>query len=342
MNNLSNYVKEELCDIRNSINEDVKYYTLNQSIKLLKNNLSKISNEDDKAVAVYNALGDGKVNGCELFYAYGPNIKGVSKIIVKDIIHTNKNGTDNKYQAIETKYKKAYDAIMQDSEIANYYERGKEIIKQKIRDEKQRAEEAKKLRRSYAYKEFCNTYKGAHILYKSYTLYNAWQNHHLWTKLKAGSTYNIIENGVNSCKSIKASEAEPGKYYVIVDHSGPNLLSQKDERPGGRYNIINEGTVVKCVGVGKWNVILYSNYSGYKEPNMNAATVEHYFDTNPNVAEFDEFFEKVEDKLNAIVDVYIREIKDDIGYNEREIKAGRRVLYPYSEDIINLIEKDTI
>ena len=56
-----NEILTEAYDIRNrmiSEGSSVKYYTVKQSIKLLKDQLKEIESEDDKATAVYHALGD--------------------------------------------------------------------------------------------------------------------------------------------------------------------------------------------------------------------------------------------------------------------------------------------
>lgn len=322
--------------LKNFIYEDTytfKFGTAKQAQKILKTNLKNIPEYDDKAVAVYNALGDGEFDLYQL--------SKCSKLIIKDYSVKNpyKYYTDKQLDALYAKYEAIVREILSDNELSNLYEHGKNIIKKKIEDEKRAAEEAKKAARTTAYKEFCNTYKGAHLLYKSYTLYRAYSNHHLWLQ-KPNNVYNVIDNALKKCisSSIKSSNAVEGKTYVIIDRYGPNLERTKNTKSSGRFDIINEGAVVKYVGDDAWNVILYKDYYGYKLPDANYTKRQFYFDQDTNIVEIDIFLNLVESELNAACTELIKDIEKDI---EQDIQYGRK-LYPYSADVISLIKHDTI
>lgn len=335
-----NEILTEAYDIRNrmiSEGSSVKYYTVKQSIKLLKDQLKEIESEDDKATAVYHALGDpDNIGAMDIVYGKG------SKIIVKDATYDSyKYPTDKQRQSWLDKYQQAVDAIMYDDEIESLYKKGKDLWKKKLEEERKAKAEAEALAKTKAYKEFCDEYKGAHLMYKAYTLYHEWTNNHLWSSLKE-TIYGVMTKGLKKCKAIKSSEAEAGEFYVIVDRFGPNLSSNKDDHPMGRYNIIGELSIVKCLGDGKWNPVMVKDYSNYGEPNMNKSKVERYFDTDPYVVTVDEYLEKNEADIKRLIDDYIKRIKDDFKDNEEQESKGQKGYYPYSSLVKSLIEKDTI
>ena len=335
-----NEILTEAYDIRNrmiSEGSSVKYYTVKQSIKLLKDQLKEIESEDDKATAVYHALGDpDRIGAMDIVYGHG------SKIIVKDATYDNyKYPTNKQRQTWLDKYQQAVDAIMYDDEIESLYKKGKDLWKKKLEEERKAKAEAEALAKTKAYKEFCDEYKGAHLMYKAYTLYHEWTNNHLWSSLKE-TIYGVMTKGLKKCKSIKSSEAEAGEFYVIVDRFGPNLSSNKDDHPMGRYNIIGELSIVKCLGDGKWNPVMVKDYSNYSEPNMSKSKVERYFDTDPYVVTVDEYLEKNEADIKRLIDDYIKRIKDDLKDNKEQEDKGQKPYYPYSSLVKSLIEKDTI
>ena len=335
-----NEILTEAYDIRNrmiSEGSSVKYYTVKQSIKLLKDQLKEIESEDDKATAVYHALGDpDNIGAMDIVYGKG------SKIIVKDATYDSyKYPTDKQRQSWLDKYQQAVDAIMYDDEIESLYKKGKDLWKKKLEEERKAKAEAEALAKTKAYKEFCDEYKGAHLMYKAYTLYHEWTNNHLWSSLKE-TIYGVMTKGLKKCKSIKSSEAEAGEFYVIVDRFGPNLSSNKDDHPMGRYNIIGELSIVKCLGDGKWNPVMVKDHSNYGEPNMSKSKVERYFDTDPYVVTVDEYLEKNEADIKRLIDDYIKRIKDDLKDNKEQEDKGQKPYYPYSSLVKSLIEKDTI
>jgi hypothetical protein len=150
----------------------------------------------------------------------------------------------------------------------------------------------------------------------------------------------VIDNALKKCisSSIKSSNAIEGKTYVIIDRDGPNLERTKNTKSSGRFDIINEGAVVKYVGDDAWNVILYKDYYGYKLPDANYTKRQFYFDQDTNIVEIDIFLNLVESELNAACTALIKDIEKDI---EQDIQYGRK-LYPYSADVISLIKHDTI
>jgi hypothetical protein len=336
-----NELLNEAYDIRNRMiteGSSVKYYTVKQSIKLLKDQLKEIESEDDKATAVYHALGDpDRIGSMDIVYGSG------SKIIVKDATYDTygKYPTDKQRQSWLDKYQQAVNAIMNDDEIESLYNKGKELWKKKLEEERKAKAEAEALAKTKAYKEFCDEYKGAHLMYKAYTLYSEWTNNNLWVSLKE-TIYGVMTKGLRKCKAIKSSEAKAGEFYVIVDRSGPNLSSKKDDHPMGRYNIIGELSIVKCLGDGKWNPVMVKDYSNYGEPNMSKSKVERYFDTDPYVVTVDEYLEKNEADIKRLIDDYIKRIKDDLKDNKEQEDKGQKPYYHYSSLVMSLIEKDTI
>ena len=309
---------QEMYDIRNRMLTEAhvaKYYTVKQSIALLKKNLEGIEDEDDKAHAVYNALGSTQISGYDV-------VNGTaSKIIVKDHHYDNYSSakaSDKAFEKHGKKYKEAFDAIMKDSTIADLYERGKEVHQRKLKEEAEAKKEAERLAKNKAYKEFCDEYKGAHLLFKAWALNSAYTENNLWSTPK-DSLYSILIDGMNGCKHIKASEAEPGKYYAIAGRmDAPNVIHKKDYKPSGRWDIIKELSIVKCVGDDKWNIIMSRSDYAYKEPNMNQSKIDQYFDKNTD---------KIEDGIKRYIDM----IKDDLKYDKA-----------YSSLIMSLIEKNEI
>ena len=331
MKSLKEY-SQEMYDIRNKMLTEAhtaKYYTVKQSIALLKKNLEEIENEDDKAHAVYKALGDTDQIG-----GYNVLIGSGSKIIVKDYYYDNyssSKASDKAFEKHGKKYKEAFDAIMKDSTIADLYERGKEIHKKRLKEEAEAKKEAERLAKNKAYKEFCDEYKGAHLLFKAWALNSAYSQNNLWSTPK-NSLYSILIDGMNGCKHIKASEAEPGKYYAIAGRmDAPNVIHKKDYKPSGRWDIIKELSIVKCVGDDKWNIIMSRSDYAYSEPNMNQSKIEQYFDNDPTLIELDEYLEKNTDKIEDGIKRYIDMIKDDLKYDKA-----------YSSLVMSLIEKDEI
>ena len=144
---------QEMYDIRNRMITEAhaaKYYTVKQSIALLKKNLEEIENEDDKAHAVYKALGDSNLGGYNVLTGSG------SKIIVKDYYYDNYSSaksSESAYKKHGEKYKQAFDAIMKDSTIADLYDRGKEIHKKRLKEEAEAKKEAERLAKNKDYKE---------------------------------------------------------------------------------------------------------------------------------------------------------------------------------------------
>ena len=268
-----NEYSQEIFDIRNRILTEAhsaKYYTVKQSIALLKKNIEGLESEEDQAYAIYKALGDPeRLGGISVLTGEG------SKIIVKDYYFDNYSSAKSSASAYKKhgeKYQQAFNAIMKDSTIEELYNKGKEIFKRKQKEEAEAKKEAERLCKNKAYKEFCDEFKGAHLLFKAWALYNAFTQNNLWTTIK-NSLYTILIKGLNDCKHIKASEAEPGKFYLIATEDGPNLQHKKDDHPSGRWNIINILSVVKCVGDDKWNVIMSRSHYAYAEPDINRTNV---------------------------------------------------------------------
>lgn len=334
-----NEYSQEISDIRNRILTEAhsaKYYTVKQSIALLKKNIEGLESEEDQAYAIYKALGDPeRLGGYSVLTGEG------SKIIVKDYYFDNYSSaksSESAYKKHGEKYQQAFDAIMKDSTIEELYNKGKEIFKRKQKEEAEAKKEAERLCKNKAYKEFCDEFKGAHLLFKAWALYNAFTQNNLWTTIE-NSLYTILIKGLNGCKHIKASEAEPGKFYLIATEDGPNLQHKKDDHPSGRWNIINILSVVKCVGDDKWNVIMSRSHYAYAEPDINRTKIESFFDNDPSLVELDEYLEKNTSKIEDGIKRYIKLIQDDIEYDK---KTGGREIFRYSTLAKALIEKDEI
>ena len=309
-----------------------KYYTVKQAIALLKKNLEGIETEDDKAYAVYNALGEKGIYLDQILTGSG------SKIIVKDVHYDSYGRTSQKTNdKLYNKYQAIFDEILEDPTISSLYEKGKNIQAKKLKEAEDAKREAERLAKNKAYKDVCDSYPGLHLLFKAFAFESAYENNNLWTTVK-NSLYSILIKGCNKCKSIKASEAEVGKVYLIAtDTDSPNLLHKKDFKPTGRWDIINIMSVVKCVGDDKWNIVMSRKHYGYTVPDIEATKVEKYFDTDPALVELDEYLKKNTSAIEEGIERYTKMIKDDMEFIKKE-KLSKR----YSSLIVSLLDRDEI
>ena len=118
-----NEYSQEISDIRNRILTEAhsaKYYTVKQSIALLKKNIEGLESEEDQAYAIYKALGDPeRLGGYSVLTGEG------SKIIVKDYYFDNYSSaksSESAYKKHGEKYKQAFDAIIGTGIKAKYNE----------------------------------------------------------------------------------------------------------------------------------------------------------------------------------------------------------------------------
>lgn len=312
----------------------VKFNSVKAAVKQLLDSVKEIEDDDAKAVAVYNALGDPyRGSGYGLFSGDG------SKIIVKEYDrHYYRSPSDNQIEKARKKYEEIFNDIMYNGEIENLYNRGKKIIEDQKKEEARRRAEAAALAKTAEYKEFCDKCPGVHLIYKLLTFYKAWTDHHLWTVLKKnayGAIKNMMKEGY-----IKSSDAKEGEYYIMVDEHGPNMESKKGYKSDSRYNIINWCSILKYLGDEKWEVILPRTYYGYGEPK--AVGKETYFDQDFYVIPFKEFIKKNETELKELIDMYAKYIQEDIDDNKKEEERGGKGLYPYDSNVMSLLTKDTL
>ena len=330
MRGLVQFINEEAQGLKNT----VKFNSVKAAIKQLLDSVKDIEDEDAKAVAVYNALGDPyKGSGYGLFSGDG------SKIIVKEYDrHYYRSPSDKQIEKARKQYEDIFNDIMYNGEVEELYNRGKKVIEDQKKEEARRKAEAAALAKTAEYKEFCDKCPGVHIIYKLLTFYKAWTDHHLWTKLEKNA-YGAI-NKMMKEGAIMSDKAKEGEYYIMVNEHGPNMEHEKGYKSSGRFNIINWCSILKYLGDEKWEVVLPRTYYGYGEPK--AVGKETYFDMNFYVIPFNDFIKKNKTELEELIDMYAKYIKDDLEDNKKEEERGQKPLYPYNSNVMSLLTKDTL
>ena len=328
MRNISEYLEENALDIRNYFNESVKYYTPKQAIKLLKANLAQISDEEDRAIAVYNSL-DYSVTNLDW--------EG-NKILVKSYDDSDNYGlTDKQYdkrvEKFETMLSKIFD---ESSELEELYHKGKDLKKQREEIEKQKIKELEKLEKTKLYKEIASKYKGLHDYVKLYTLYYAWRDNNLWTVIPRDEN---IFTYINDClkasePKLKIEDLEKDKAYIIVDGQ-PNMYTG-DVSPNSRYDIILAGSVLKYVGNGAFDTVACLTNYGFKHVEWDRKQINKKLDQDCIFAEFDSFVKEFSKKSKALESKVVEDIKKQQEYF-KQVDSDTK----YSSIILRLIDEDT-
>lgn len=334
---LTNFIKEHAEDIRNNINEAVKYYTPKQAVKILQQNLAEIPEYDDKCIAVYKALD----------FHYSDLGSSKNKLVIKSYDEYERYPSgDRQYNSRAKKFDdfkdKLFSEYIDNSKIKSMYNQGKELIKKQEELEAQKKREAEELAKSKLYKETVEKYPGLHEMVKFQKIYDFWRNNHLWTVVKKGESFGgFIEELINkySSKAVEKKDCEPGKVYVLAAGQ-PNLYNAKDwygkdaEAPNDRYNIILKGSVLKCVGDGVFDVVAGLTYYGYSYEEWNKKTLNQKLDQDCGFILLSDFEKDFKERGKELTDKWAKDILDD------DKKNGD--IWPASPWIKKLIEKDTL
>ena len=303
--NLGNFIKEHANDIRNNINESVKYYTPKQAIKLLKQNLAEIPDPDEKAIAVYKALdiapGNLDWNGNKL----------IIKSFEESDWYASEKKRDKHYEKMENIRKEIFDTILDDDYIENLYNKGKDLIKKQKEIEAKKKAEEEELRRTKIYKETVAKYPGLHEYVKLFTIYRYWRDDHLWSQENDDvAFYGNLHRIIKSLRSnaIPESECKEGETYMLVS-GDPNMYNSKTwdgkdlEAPSSRYDIIRPGSVLRCSGEELFDVVAVVTSWGLGAREWDGNKVAQKLDKyggKPEFAKFEDFqkeFSKVYDKM---------------------------------------------
>lgn len=328
---LGNFIKENANDIRNNINESVKYYTPKQAIKLLKQNLAEIPDPDERAIAIFRAL--------NMDY-YQLDWKG-NKLIVKSFeesdYYAKEKSLEKRKQKMDEIKKEIFNTILDDDYIENLYNKGKDLVKKQQEIERKKAEEAAELRQSKIYKDTVSKYPGLHEYVKLFTIYRYWRDDHLWTQEADDvAFYGNLNRIIKSLrgKAIPEKECKEGETYMLVS-GDPNMYSSKNtEAPLSRYDIIRPGSVLKCTGEELFDVVAVVTSWGLGAREWSGKKVSQKLDKyggEPQFAKFEDFvkeFEKVYDKM----------LKYYIDGISTWAEIAKKHVAPY---IKKLIDKDT-
>lgn len=300
MRKLSQLIKEEANDIRNNINESVKYYSPKQAVKLLKQNLAEIPDPDERAIAIFRALNTDY---------YQLDWKG-NKLIVKSYDesdwHAKEKSLEKRKEKFEKIKKEIFNTILDDDYIENLYNKGKDLIKKQQEIERKKAEEAAELRQTKIYKETVSKYPGLHEYVKLFTIYRYWRDDHLWSQENDDvAFYGNLNRIIKSLRSnaIPESECQEGETYMLVS-GDPNMYSSKNEEaPVNRFDIIRPGSVLRCSGEELFDVVAVVTSWGLGAREWSGKKVSQKLDKyggEPKFAKFEDFvkeFEKVYDKM---------------------------------------------
>lgn len=338
MRSLTQYINEkEVSDIRNQINEAVKYYTPKQAVKTLQQNLAEIPEYDDKCIAVYKALD----------FHYSDLGASNNKLVVKSYDEYERYPSgDRQYNSRAKKFDdfkdKLFAEYIDDSKIESMYNKGKELIRKQKDLEAQKKKEAEELAKSKLYKETVEKYPGLHEMVKFQIVYNFWRNNHLWNVVNDGESFGGFIKELckkYSSKAVEKKDCEPGKVYVLASGQ-PNLYYAKNwdgkdnEAPDYRSNIILQGSVLKCIGDGVFDVVTGLTYFGYRYEEWNAKTLGQKLDENCGFILLSEFEKDLKGKGKELIDKWSKKVMEDDEKNHD--------IWPASDLVKKLIKQDTL
>lgn len=329
MRSLTQYIKEEgVSDIRNNINEGVKYYTAQQAVKILQQNLAEIPEYDDKCIAVYKALD----------FHYSDLSSSNNKLIVKSYDKGEEypaNGRDDDERAEKfSDFKdELFGEYIDNDSIESMYYKGEELIDKQKELEAQKRKEAEELAKSKLYKETTAKYPGLHELIKFEKVYNYWRNNHLWAVVKPEETFGGFLTGLfnkYSSKLVKKEDCESGKVYVIASGQ-PNIYDASwDNEPDNRNNIILQGSVLKCVGDGVFDVVAGLTYYGYQYEEWNSKTLNQKLDQDCVFILLSDIEKDLQSRGKELANKYGKEVLDD----DNRFPDMRQA-YPWIKKLIN-------
>lgn len=320
---LSEYIRENVYDIRNNINESVKYYTVNQAIKILKDRLKEIGNPEDKAIAVYNALND---NQTDLYYKNDDGI--LIKDATQDDYYMNDKKSAKHYEKVGKLKKDILDKFLDDSKINDLYEKGKQLYSDRKKAEAERKKELARIEKNKAFKAAMD--KAPHFIdyFKLETIYHAWSREHLWSE--PSREYNVylhmqdVWEKIPNKDYIQSEDCEPGKLYVL---SGAPSLYRGDTAPSYRSNIIDSGSVLIYKGDDKWDVVAAYHYGSFFYTEWEDKMLDQKLDQKCKFLIFEDFWKVYGKDYNKLYKFWSERILDD----DR--------IFPY---IKNLIKNDEI
>lgn len=295
MKTLLEHINEEgIADIRNYINESVKFYTPKEAVKILQQNLEEIPDEDDKYLAVYNSLQFSSDD-------YGTDD---NKLMVKSWDDDNERyvssrGEDERrLRKLNDFREKLFKEHINGESIKSMYDKGHELSR--------KAYEIEKLRQEKVYKETINKYPCIYELVRFCKLDKFDLTHSLWDfKNRIEDIDDFLESLYEkySSKGIRIKDCKPGKkYFLISGEDGGTWLYDSKTNKRTSWTRARIGSIFECSGEGTFTLLLGYNSSNFSRSSFGTSTINKKLDENCTFILLDDISEYIDKKCKELGD----------------------------------------